>query len=141
MQHLINIDWFLRSPHTKALATPLKSCTIESEILLQFHSILPKVVYFRMELHPIVLRRPRKAAHHSVTRALIERVPWVSFCTLSTSTGSIVHRSPKHGDTIKIVHHKIRNPPPVPLHSSKGCIFLDGIASHCTATASDGCPP
>ena len=42
------------------------------------------------------------------------------------------------GDAIKIVHHGIRNPPPVPLHSSEGRIFSDGIASHCTATASGG---
>ena len=61
MQYLINIDGFVvRSPLLLLLlATPLKSCTMESEILLQFHSILPKVVYFRMELHPIVQRRPR----------------------------------------------------------------------------------
>ena len=37
------------------------------------------------------------------------------------------------GDAIKIVHHGIRNPPPVPLHSSEGRTFSDGIASHCTA--------
>ena len=63
MQYLINIDGFVvRSPLLLLLlATPLKSCTMESEILLQFHSILPKVVYFRMELHPIVQRRPRVA--------------------------------------------------------------------------------
>ena len=48
-------------------------------------------------------------------------------------------RSPHQstGDAIKIVHHGIRNPPPVPLHSSEGHIFSDGIASHCTATASE----
>ena len=63
MQYLINIDGFVvRSPLLLLLlAKPLKSCTMESEILLQFHSILPKVVYFRMELHPIVQQRPRVA--------------------------------------------------------------------------------
>ena len=61
MQYLINIDGFVVRSPLLLLATPLKSCTMESEILLQFHSILPKVVYFRMELHPIVQRRPRVA--------------------------------------------------------------------------------
>ena len=68
MQYLINIDWFLRSPPLQRTAAvvataaeaPLKSCTMESEILLQFHFILPKVIYFRIELHPIVKRQSRR---------------------------------------------------------------------------------
>ena len=56
----------------------------------------------------------------------------------SFTTAAAAAAAAAAGDAIKIVHHGIRNPPPVPLHSSEGRIFSDGIASHCTATASGG---